>query len=134
MLVPERIHRGKVRDTYEDEGPNNLIVVASDRVSAFDVVFDEEILGKGAVLTNLTEHWFTATPVAGIMPNHFISAAPEQLPEWVNVAGLVGRAIKVKRLEMLPVEAIVRGYLTGSGLKDYQRTGKVSGIELPPGF
>lgn len=134
MLMPDRIHRGKVRDTYPAEDPDSLIVVTTDRISAFDVIMGEGVPGKGRVLSSVTEHWLTDTPVADIMPNHFISSEPEQIPEWVSVAGMVGRTIKVRRLNMLPVEAIVRGYLTGSGLKDYQETGKISGIELPSGF
>src|ERR671924_2149479 len=101
-------------------------MVASDRISTYDVVHPTEIPDKGNVLTGLSVLWFDLT--RGIVPNHFVSAT-DGVPD-----DLRGRALRVKRLEMLPVECVVRGYLSGSGWKDYKATGRVSGIELPPGL
>lgn len=129
--MPEMLFSGKVRDTYPGDDPDTLLVVASDRISVYDVVLPDLVPGKGKVLTHMTEHWLTETPVSDVMPNHLVSgpnAVGElPLPGWVPK----GRSLLVRKLNMLPVEAIVRGYLTGSGWKDYQATGKVSGIELP---
>jgi len=120
-----RIGSGKVREIYE--GPNQtLILVASDRISTYDVVHPTPIPDKGKVLTGLSTFWFERT--TEIVPNHLISVT-EGVPEEAR-----GRAMAVRRLEMLPVECVVRGYLSGSGWKDYQRTGAVSGIELPEGL
>src|SRR4051794_10866664 len=105
---------------------DDLLMVASDRISTYDVVHPTPIPDKGRVLTGLSVLWFDLTE--GIVPNHFLSAT-DGVPQ-----DLRGRALRVKRLRMLPVECIVRGYITGSGWKDYQRTGAVSGIELPPGL
>jgi phosphoribosylaminoimidazole-succinocarboxamide synthase len=116
--------KGKVREIYHLGG--ELLMVASDRISTYDVVHPTEIPDKGKVLTGLSVLWFDLT--REIVPNHFI-AATDGVP-----AELRGRALRVKRLEMLPVECVVRGYITGSGWKDYQATGAVSGIELPPGL
>ena len=115
---------GKVREMY-DLG-DRLLMVASDRISTYDVVHPTPIPDKGRVLTGLSVFWFGRT--GQIVPNHYISAT-EGVPEDVR-----GRAIVVRKLEMLPVECVVRGYITGSGWKDYQATGRVSGIELPPGL
>ena len=115
---------GKVREIYDLGG--DLLMVASDRISTYDVVHPNDIPDKGKVLTGLSVLWFGLTD--GIVPNHFVSAT-DGVP-----AESRGRALRVKRLEMLPVECIVRGYITGSGWKDYQRTGAVSGIELPAGL
>ena len=115
---------GKVREMY-DLG-DRLLMVASDRISTYDVVHPTPIPDKGRVLTGLSVFWFGRT--GQIVPNHYISAT-EAVPEDVR-----GRAIVVRKLEMLPVECVVRGYITGSGWKDYQATGRVSGIELPPGL
>src|SRR3954467_13007649 len=115
---------GKVREMY-DLG-DRLLMVASDRISTYDVVHPTPIPDKGKVLTALSVFWFDRT--GQIVPNHFLSAV-DGVPEDVR-----GRALAVKKLEMLPVECVVRGYITGSGWKDYQATGKVSGIELPPGL
>jgi phosphoribosylaminoimidazole-succinocarboxamide synthase len=132
-VMPDMLFKGKVRDTYPSDEPEELVVVASDRISVFDVVLPDEIPGKGKVLTHMTEHWLNDTPVGGLMPNHF-RAGPRYdtgfLPNWAPE----GRSLLVQKLNMLPVEAIVRGYLTGSGWKEYQKTGKVSGIELPAGM
>ena len=117
---------GKVREIYE--GPNQtLLIVASDRISTYDVVHPTPIPDKGNVLTGLSVFWFENV-VGDIVPNHLISAT-EGLPE-----GARGRGMIVRKLEMLPVECVVRGYLSGSGWKDYQLTGSVSGIELPAGL
>jgi len=122
---------GKVRDIYEvppqDGAPQGaLLMVATDRISTYDVVHPTPIPDKGAVLTGISVFWFERTKE--ICPNHLLSFA-EGVPQEVR-----GRAILVKRLEMVPVECVVRGYLTGSGWKDYQREGKVSGVTLPPGL
>jgi phosphoribosylaminoimidazole-succinocarboxamide synthase len=120
----ELLAKGKVREIYELG--DDLLMVASDRISTYDVVHPTEIPDKGNVLTGLSVLWFDLT--AGVVPNHLISAT-DGVP-----AGLRGRALRVKRLRMLPVECVVRGYITGSGWKDYQATGAVSGIELAPGL
>jgi phosphoribosylaminoimidazole-succinocarboxamide synthase len=115
---------GKVREIYES-GPERLLLVASDRISTYDVVHPTPIPGKGQVLTGLSHFWFERTK--DIVPNHLISYT--DVPDEVR-----GRALLVEKLEMFPVECVVRGYITGSGWKDYQRTGAVCGIELPPGL
>ena len=118
------IARGKVREIY-DLG-DTLLLVASDRISTYDVVHPNTIPDKGKVLTALSVFWFER--LGSIVPNHFISAT-DGVPDEVR-----GRALVVKKLSMLPVECVVRGYITGSGWKDYQATGKVSGLELPAGL
>ncbi|HWT22532.1 MAG TPA: phosphoribosylaminoimidazolesuccinocarboxamide synthase [Solirubrobacteraceae bacterium] len=123
MTLP-LLTKGKVREVY-DAG-NDLLMVASDRISTYDVVHPTPIPDKGKVLTGLSVLWFGLT--ADVVPNHLISAT-DGVPGDVR-----GRALRVKRLRMLPVECVVRGYITGSGWKDYQATGRVSGIELPPGL
>jgi phosphoribosylaminoimidazole-succinocarboxamide synthase len=115
---------GKVREIY-DLG-DRLLLVASDRISTYDVVHPNGIPDKGNVLTGISAFWFNKT--GHIIPNHYISAT-EGVPAEVR-----GRAMAVQKLKMLPVECVVRGYITGSGWKDYQATGKVSGIELAPGL
>jgi phosphoribosylaminoimidazole-succinocarboxamide synthase len=119
------IASGKVREIYEG-GDRTLLIVASDRISTYDVVHPTAIPDKGAVLTGLSTFWFERT--ASIVPNHMLSVA-DGVPDEVR-----GRAMLVRKLEMLPVECVVRGYITGSGWKDYQRTGTVSGLELPSGL
>jgi phosphoribosylaminoimidazole-succinocarboxamide synthase len=119
----ELLHSGKVREIYSDRG--DIVLVASDRVSVYDVVLPTTIPDKGALLTQLSLWWFGKT--ADVVDNHVISA--DDVP-----AEVAGRAIRCRRLEMLPVECVARGYLTGSGLKDYQRTGAVSGVRLPDGL
>jgi phosphoribosylaminoimidazole-succinocarboxamide synthase len=118
------IASGKVREIY-DLG-DTLLIVASDRISTYDVVHPTPIPDKGGVLTGLSTFWFERT--AEIVPNHLVSVT-EGVPDEVR-----GRAMVVRKLQMLPVECVVRGYLSGSGWKDYQRTGAVSGIELPGGL
>jgi phosphoribosylaminoimidazole-succinocarboxamide synthase len=115
---------GKVREMY-DLG-DRILMVASDRISTYDVVHPTPIPGKGAVLTGLSAFWFAKT--GHIVRNHYLSAT-DGVPDDVR-----GRAMVVRRLRMLPVECVVRGYITGSGWKDYQAAGRVSGIELPPGL
>jgi phosphoribosylaminoimidazole-succinocarboxamide synthase len=115
---------GKVRELYELG--DDLLMVASDRISTYDVVHPTPIPDKGKVLTALSVLWFDLT--RDLIPNHLISAT-EGVPDEFR-----GRALRVKRLKMLPVECVVRGYLSGSGWKDYQATSRVSGIELPPGL
>jgi len=119
----ELIHQGKVRDVYADG--DDLVLVASDRVSVFDVVLPTPIPGKGALLTALSLWWFDQ--LADLVPNHVVSA--EDVP-----AEFSGRAVRVKHLAMVKVEAVVRGYLTGSGLADYDATGSICGISLPAGL
>ena len=127
-----RIHRGKVRDIYA-VGERHLLIVTSDRLSAFDVILPRPIPGKGAVLNAVTDFWMKR--FAGLIPNHL---APEMdLKNHLNadeLAQCAGRGIIVKRLKALPIEAVVRGYLIGSGWKDYQKTGAVCGIKLPAGL
>jgi phosphoribosylaminoimidazole-succinocarboxamide synthase len=121
--------RGKVRDVYE-YGPNEMLIVTSDRISAFDVILPTPIPDKGVVLTQISNFWFATT--SQIIPNHVIDPEPFATDE--AHAHLAGRSVVVRRAEALPVEAIVRGYLTGSGRKDYEKTGAVCGIPLPEGL
>ena len=124
--------RGKVRDVYA-VGDEHLLIVTTDRLSAFDVILPDPIPGKGAVLTAVSNFWFERT--RDIVPNHLSALTlSEVLPDAGERAQVEGRAIVVKKLKALPVEAIVRGYLIGSGWKDYQQTGAVCGIPLPAGL
>jgi phosphoribosylaminoimidazole-succinocarboxamide synthase len=124
--------RGKVRDVYA-VGENYLLIVTTDRLSAFDVVMPDPVPGKGAVLTAVSNFWFNFT--RDIVANHLAGLTLEQvLPDAQERAQVEGRAIIVKKLKALPVEAIVRGYLIGSGWKDYQQSGAVCGIGLPAGL
>ena len=116
---------GKVREVYE-HADHELLIVASDRISTYDVVHPTPIPDKGAVLTGLSAFWFERT--ASIVPNHLVSVT-DGVPDQVR-----GRAMVVRRLRMLPVECVVRGYITGSGWRDYQRSGSISGIRLPAGL
>jgi phosphoribosylaminoimidazole-succinocarboxamide synthase len=120
----ELLARGKVREMY-DAGPDRLLMVASDRISTYDVVHPNPIPDKGKVLTGLSVFWFERTKA--ICENHLVSFT--DVPDEVR-----GRALLVERLEMIPIECVVRGYITGSGWKDYQRHGAVCGIELPAGL
>jgi phosphoribosylaminoimidazole-succinocarboxamide synthase len=123
--------RGKVRDNYA-VGDDRILMVASDRISAFDVVMGEPIPGKGALLTQMALFWFEK--LKGIVPNHLTGQAPESVVPADEVAQVTGRSMLVKRLKPLPVEAVVRGYLAGSGWKEYQDNGQVCGVALPPGL
>ena len=125
------LHKGKVRDIYAiDE--QRMLIVTSDRLSAFDVVLPTPIPDKGRVLTAVADFWFAR--LAPILPNQLTGDAPESVVAADERAQVAGRAVVVKRLKALPIEAIVRGYLVGSGWADYQRTGKVCGIDLPAGL
>jgi phosphoribosylaminoimidazole-succinocarboxamide synthase len=132
-----QLHQGKVRDIYEIPGDaRHMLIVTTDRLSAFDVVLPDPIPGKGHVLTSISNFWFART--TQIVPNHL--AAPERadltriVPDAGDRARLADRAMVVRKLKALPVEAVVRGYLIGSGWKDYQRDGAVCGIRLPAGL
>lgn len=128
----QRIHRGKVRDVFALDDAR-LLIVATDRLSAFDVVLPDPIPGKGAILTALSNFWFART--AAWMPNHLLDEpVAAALPHGTALALYAPRSVVVRRLEALPIEAIVRGYVAGSGWKDYQATGAISGIALPPGL
>jgi phosphoribosylaminoimidazole-succinocarboxamide synthase len=134
-FVPGFVRSGKVRDIFALDS-ERLLLVASDRISAFDVVLPTPIPDKGRVLTGLSRYWFAETQKAGIMPNHLLSTATGDLPDaYADAASdLRGRMMICRRAEVLPVELIVRGYITGSGWKDYVRTGAVCGIPLPEGL
>jgi len=121
-----KIAAGKVRELYA-VGDDHVLLVVSDRISAYDVVLDTPIPDKGRVLTAMSVFWFAE--LADLLPNHLIAYDDERIPAEVR-----GRALLVKRLSMLPVEAVARGYLAGSGFADYRRTGAVCGIALPPGL
>jgi phosphoribosylaminoimidazole-succinocarboxamide synthase len=124
--------RGKVRDMYA-VGDDRLLIVTTDRLSAFDVVLPDPIPGKGEVLNEMSNFWFRK--LAHIVPNHLNGAAPASVIKGpAESAQVMGRAVVVKKLKPLPIEAVVRGYLIGSGWKDYQRTGAVCGIPLPKGL
>jgi len=123
--------RGKVRDMYA-VGDDKLLIVATDRISAFDVILDDPIPGKGQVLTELTEFWLRR--LSHVLPTHSTGIAPEDVVAPDEVDQVRGRAVVVKRLKPVLVEAVARGYLIGSGWKDYQATGSVCGIALPPGL
>ncbi len=128
----ERVARGKVRDIYrvDDE---RLLIVATDRLSAFDVVLPDPIPGKGAVLTSISNFWFKK--LENVVPNHLTGIDPEAvLTDPRDHATVKNRAVVVQKLEPVPIEAVVRGYLIGSGWKDYCKTGRVSGVELPSGL
>ena len=128
----EKIHEGKVRDIYAIDAAS-MLIVTTDRLSAFDVVLPDPIPGKGRVLNQISNFWFART--AGIVPNHLtdrpLASAVEDSDE---LAMLTDRAVIVRRLAALPIEAVVRGYVIGSGWKDYQKTGGICGIALPPGL
>ena len=125
------LHRGKVRDIFAiDE--STMLIVTTDRLSAFDVVFDQPIPQKGAVLTSVANYWFDKTE--HIIPNHLTGIALEDVLSKNEVEQLKGRAIVVKKLRPIAVEAVVRGYLIGSGWKEYQATGSVCNIKLPGGL
>lgn len=126
------LHRGKVRDLYEVDA-QHLLIVQTDRLSAFDVILDDPIPGKGEVLTAVSNFWFNK--LQHVIPNHLSGISPESVVKGAaEQAQVKGRAFVTKKLKPLPVEAIVRGYLAGSGWKDYQKTGSVCGIKLPAGL
>ncbi len=127
--------RGKVRDNYA-VGDDRILMVASDRLSAFDVIMGEPIPGKGALLTQMALFWFDKLGPSGanICPNHLTGQAPESVVAPDEVAQVQGRSMLVKRLRPIPLEAVVRGYLAGSGWKEYQETQAVCGVALPSGL
>jgi phosphoribosylaminoimidazole-succinocarboxamide synthase len=136
-LADAFLRSGKVRDLYR-VGEDRLLLVASDRLSAFDVVMPTPIPDKGRVLTGLSRFWFAQT--SAIVPNHLLSVDPAEVPVELTggdpavLAGLRGRMMLGRRAEVLPVECVVRGYLSGSGWKEYRATGEVCGVPLPPGL
>ncbi len=121
---------GKVREVY-DAG-DSIIMVATDRISAFDHILKNEITGKGAVLTQMSKFWFALTQ--DIIPNHMISVDTKDMPEFFQTPEFAGRSMKCQKLDMIPMECIVRGYITGSGWESYQENGTVCGIKLPAGL
>jgi phosphoribosylaminoimidazole-succinocarboxamide synthase len=130
----QRIHQGKVRDIYALDG-RHMLIVTTDRLSAFDVVLPDPIPGKGRVLTSISNYWFART--TQIVPNHLAGGSyplEQAVPDPTERALIADRSMVVRRLQALPVEAVVRGYLIGSGWKDYQATGAVCGISLPQGL
>ncbi len=128
----ERVARGKVRDIYAVDDAH-LLIVATDRLSAYDVILPDAVPGKGRVLTALSNFWFDR--MAGVLPNHLDGRSlSEVVPDPQERAPLEGRAVVVRRLRPLPIEAVVRGYLIGSGWRDYLATGAVCGIRLPAGL
>jgi phosphoribosylaminoimidazole-succinocarboxamide synthase len=128
----QRVHRGKVRDVYAIDD-QSLLIVATDRLSAFDVILPDPIPGKGRILNSISNFWFART--GHIVKNHLLARPlAEVLPDPAERAQAEGRSVVARRLKALPIEAVVRGYLIGSGWKDYQATGSVCGIALPPGL
>jgi len=125
------LHRGKVRDIYA-VGDDKLLVIQSDRLSAFDVILPDPIPGKGEVLTAMSNYWFKK--LGHVIPNHLTGIAPDTVVAADERAQVAGRAMVVRKFTPLMIEAVVRGYLIGSGWKDYQKTGMVCGIKLPPGL
>ncbi len=125
------LHRGKVRDLYEVDAAH-LLIVQTDRLSAFDVILADPIPGKGEVLTTLSNFWFEK--LQHIIPNHLSGIAPESVVSAAEQEQVRGRAFVTRKLKPLPIEAIVRGYLVGSGWKDYQKTGTICGQVLPVGL
>ena len=125
------LNRGKVRDIYEVDA-QRLLIVTTDRLSAFDVVMQDPIPSKGEVLTAVSNFWFEK--LKHILPNQLTGTPPETVVSAAEAEQVKGRALVVKKLKPLPIEAIVRGYLVGSGWKEYQRDGSVCGIALPAGL
>jgi phosphoribosylaminoimidazole-succinocarboxamide synthase len=126
-----RLGKGKVRDIYA-VGGDKMLIVTSDRLSAFDVVLSDPIPDKGAVLNEMANFWFAK--LGHIVPNQLTGIDPETVVSQDEKSQVRGRSVVVKKLKPLPIEAVVRGYIIGSGWKDYQKTGKVCGIELPKGL
>lgn len=125
------VHRGKVRDLY-DAGDGLLLLVASDRISAFDVVMAEPVPDKGRVLTGISTFWFDE--LVAVAPNHVVSARVADFPEGARDPELAGRSLLCRRAEMLPIECIVRGHLSGSAWKEYRTEGTVHGMPMPSGL
>jgi phosphoribosylaminoimidazole-succinocarboxamide synthase len=127
----KKISSGKVRDIYEVDD-NSLMLVVSDRISAFDNIMPQDVLEKGIILNQISAFWFDY--VSDIVPNHIISTRFEDYPKEFQKEEFLGRSMWVKKLRMLPVECIVRGYISGSGWKDYIKSGEICGIEIPKGM
>ncbi len=130
ILIMKPIKEGKVREIY-DNG-DSLIMVATDRISCFDVILNNTVTKKGTVLTQMSRFWFNMTE--DIVPNHMISVDVNDMPEFFHKPEFTGNSMMCRKLNMLPLECIVRGYITGSGWASYQKTGKVCGITLPEGL
>ena len=124
------VKEGKVRELYDAD--DSLIMVATDRISAFDHILQNDIVDKGVVLTQMSKFWFDFT--SDVVPNHMISTDVNDMPEFFRNEKVEGRSMMCRKLEMLPLECIVRGYITGSGWASYQETGEVCGIKLPEGL
>ena len=124
----KKISSGKVREIYEVDN-DKLMLVVSDRISAFDFIMPNPVLDKGKILNKISEFWFDF--VSDIIPNHIITTNFEEFPEEFKKEEFKSRSMLVKKLKMLPVECIVRGYITGSGWIEYQNTGSVCGVKLP---
>lgn len=124
------VKEGKVREVYDNE--DSLIIVATDRISAFDVILKNKVSGKGAILTQMSKFWFDYTKE--IVPNHMLSVEVKDMPEFFRNENFDGNSMMCKKLNMLPIECIVRGYITGSGWESYKKNGTVCGIELPEGL
>lgn len=124
------VKEGKVREVY-DNG-DSLVIVATDRISAFDVILKNEVTDKGAILTQMSKFWFGFT--SDIVPNHMVSTDAEDMPEFFRSERFNGNSMLCKKLKMLPIECIVRGYITGSGWESYKESGTVCGIKLPEGI
>ncbi|GGP23744.1 phosphoribosylaminoimidazolesuccinocarboxamide synthase [Silvimonas iriomotensis] len=127
----KKIYSGKVRDLYEIDD-QRMLMIATDRLSAFDVILNEPIPEKGKILTAISNFWFDK--FTGLVPSHFTGDKPEDVVSAEDLPQVQGRAVVCKRLKPVPVEAVVRGYIVGGGWKDYKATGKVSGIQLPAGL
>ncbi|MEE3420336.1 MAG: phosphoribosylaminoimidazolesuccinocarboxamide synthase [Lachnospiraceae bacterium] len=130
MKEYQPIKEGKVREIY-DTG-DNLIMVATDRISAFDVILKNKVSDKGRVLTQMSRFWFDST--SDIIPNHMVSVDTKDMPEFFQKPEFEGRSMLCKKLTMLPIECIVRGYITGSGWKNYVKDGTIAGLPLPEGL
>lgn len=124
------VKEGKVREVY-DNG-DSLVIVATDRISAFDVILKNEVTDKGAILTQMSKFWFGFT--SDIVPNHMVSTDAKDMPEFFRSERFNGNSMLCKKLKMLPIECIVRGYITGSGWESYKESGTVCGIKLPEGL
>ena len=135
MSIKQRfnfIKRGKVREIFESENKDQLLIVATDRISAFDCILPTPIPQKGIMLTQISNHWFRLTK--HIIDNHIVQEDPTNIDVDLDISDLQNRSVVVKKAEGLPIEAIVRGYITGSGLKEYQKKGTISGIQLEKGL
>ncbi|MDE1713727.1 phosphoribosylaminoimidazolesuccinocarboxamide synthase, partial (plasmid) [Chromobacterium amazonense] len=126
-----KIYSGKVRDLYEIDD-KRMLMIATDRLSAFDVILDDPIPAKGQILTAISNFWFDK--LKDVVPNHLTGDQPEDVVAAADLPQVQGRAVVAKRLKAVPIEAVVRGYLAGSGWKEYRQSGSVCGIALPAGL